>query len=112
VHGVLGLAKFAIALDAHHIAFLRTLAISMVSLVLAFAGSRWGRITMTRLAYVTLAFVAAKLIFEDLRHGHMVFIAGSIFLFAITLIAVPKLVRVGAKACAASHATTPVHAGN
>jgi predicted tellurium resistance membrane protein TerC len=67
---------------------------------------------MTRLAYVTLAFVAAKLIFEDLRHGHMVFIAGSIFLFAITLIAVPKLVRVGAKACAASHATTPVHAGN
>jgi hypothetical protein len=112
VHGMLTLAKFAIALDAHHIAFLRTLSISLVSLVLAFAGSRWGRITMTRLAYVALAFVAAKLFFEDLRHGHMEFIAGSIFLFAITLIAVPKLVRVGARACAESHATTPVHAGN
>ncbi len=112
VHGVLTIAKFVIVLDAHHIAFLRTLAISLVSLVLAFTGSRWGRITMTRLAYVALAFVAAKLIFEDLRHGHMVFIAGSIFLFAITLIAVPKLVRVGTKACADSHAKTPAHVGN
>ncbi|MGA8088868.1 MAG: hypothetical protein WCA10_16435 [Terracidiphilus sp.] len=112
IHGMLTLAKFAIALDAPHIAFLRTLAISMVSLLLAFAGSRWGRITMTRLAYVALAFLAAKLIFEDLRHGHMEFIAGSIFLFAITLIAVPGLVRMGAKSCAESHAKTPVHAPN
>ena len=48
---------------------------------------------MTRLAYVALAFIAAKLIFEDLRHGHMEFIAGSIFFSRITLIAVPSLVR-------------------
>ena len=109
---MLTLSKLAIALDAHHIAFLRTLAISMISLVLAFVGSRWGRITMTRLAYVALAFVAAKLVFEDLRLGHMGFIAGSIFLFAITLIAVPKLVRMGAKACAESHAKIPAHVGN
>jgi hypothetical protein len=112
VHGMLTLAKLAIALDAHHIAFLRTLSISIVSLVLAFAGSRWGRVTMTRLAYVALAFVAAKLIFEDLRHGHMEFIAGSIFLFAITLIAVPKLVRMGTKARAESHTKIPAHVGN
>ena len=103
VHGILTVAKFAIVLDAHHIAFLRTLAISMVSLFLAFAGSRWGRITMTRLAYVAVAFMAAKLIFEDLRHGHMEFIAGSIFLLAITLIAVPRLVRIGANSRAALH---------
>jgi predicted tellurium resistance membrane protein TerC len=75
----------------------------MLSLFLAFAGSRWGRVTMTRLAYGALAFVAAKLIFEDLRHGHMEFIAGSIFLFAITLIAVPRLVRMGAQSRAALH---------
>ena len=56
---------------------------------------------MTRLAYVALAFIAAKLLFEDLRHGHMVFIAGSICLFAVTLIAVPRLVRWGARARAA-----------
>ena len=36
----------------------------------------------------------------------MEFIAGSIFLFAITLIAVPRLVRIGAKARAQSHAKT------
>ena len=102
VHGMLTVARFAIALDGHHIAFLRTLVISIVSLALAFAGSRWGRITMMRLAYVALALLAVKLIFEDMRHGHMEFIAGSIFLFAVTLIAVPRLVRVGANSRAAS----------
>ncbi len=112
VHGMLTLAKLAIVLDAHHIAFLRTLAISVISLFLAFAGSRWGRVTMTRLAYGALAFVAAKLIFEDLRHGHMEFIAGSIFLFAITLIAVPRLVRMGAQSRAALHHGMQVAGGS
>jgi predicted tellurium resistance membrane protein TerC len=50
---------------------------------------------MRYLAYGALAFLAAKLLFEDLRHGHMEFIAASIFVFAITLIAVPRLVRMG-----------------
>ena len=100
-HGVLLLSAHALAVEAHHTAFLRTLTISLVSLCLAFAGSRWGWQGMTRLAYVALAFIAAKLLFEDLRHGHMVFIAGSICLFAVTLIAVPRLVRWGARARAA-----------
>ena len=108
VRGVLALANFATALNPHHIAFLRTLAISAVSPGLAYAGSRWGRLAMTRLAYVALAFIAAKLFFEDLRHGHMEFIAGSIFLFALTLIAVPRLVRRGAMSRAASNAETQV----
>jgi hypothetical protein len=109
VREMLAFATLAVTLDAHHVAFLRTFVISAVSLCLAFAGSRWGRVAMTRLAYVGLAFVAAKLLFEDLRHGHMEFIAGSIFLFAITLIAVPRLVRLGAKSRAALHTETPVH---
>jgi hypothetical protein len=104
--GLLALATLAISLDVHHIAFLRTFVISAMSLCLAFAGSRWGRLSMTRMAYIALIFVAAKLLFEDLRHGHMEFIAGSIFLFAITLIAVPRLVRAGAKARSESHAKT------
>jgi hypothetical protein len=96
-------------LDVHHVAFLRTLVISAVALCLAFAGSRWGRIAMARLAYVALAFVAAKLLFEDLRHGHMEFIAGSICLFALALIAVPRLVRLGAKSRIDLPAGTPIH---
>jgi hypothetical protein len=96
-HGMLILSALVIVPEAYHVAFLRTLTVSFLSLCLAFAGSRWGLKAMTTLAYVALAFVAAKLLFEDLRHGHMVFIAGSIFLFAITLIAVPRLVRWGAR---------------
>ncbi len=96
VLGVVEFAALAVVIDLHHIAFLRTLVISAVSLGLAFAGPRLGRVAMARMAFVALAFVAAKLMFEDL-HGHMEFIAASIFLFAISLIAVPRLIRMGAK---------------
>jgi hypothetical protein len=83
---------------AHHVAFLRTLILCAMALALAFGGSRWRRIELTRLAYVSLGLVAAKLLFEDMRLGHLEFIAASIFLFAIALIAVPRLARMGQKA--------------
>jgi hypothetical protein len=95
---LLGLAALAISPDVFHVAFIRTLTICVIALVLAFGGSRYQRLEMSRLAYVALAFVAAKLFFEDLRHGRMEFIAASIFLVALTLIAVPRLVRMGHKA--------------
>jgi len=95
--GLLTAATLIVPADAHHVAFLRTLSISLISVGLAFAGSHWGRAAMTQLAYLALIFVAAKLLFEDLRHGHMEFIAGSIFLFAVTLIAVPRMMRLGAR---------------
>jgi hypothetical protein len=41
--------------------------------------------------------IAVKLVFEDLRLGHMELIAASIFLFAITLIAVPRIARMRQK---------------
>jgi len=98
VQGLLGLAAFVFNLGVHHVALIRTFTLCAISAAFAFGGSRWGRLEMTRIAYATLAFVACKLLFEDLRHGHMEFIAGSIFLFALTLIVVPRLVRMGAKA--------------
>ena len=97
VQGLLGLAAFAVDLGVHHVALIRTFTLCAISAAFAFGGSRWGRLEMTRIAYATLAFVAAKLLFEDLRHGRMEFIAGSIFLFALTLIAVPRLARMGAR---------------
>lgn len=97
VQGMLALAARAVTLDVFHVAFIRTLAVCAIALAMAFGGSRWGRLEMTRLAYGALAFVAAKLVFEDLRHGRMEFIAGSIVLFALTLIAVPRLVRMAPK---------------
>lgn len=74
-----------------HIAFARTLAACAVALFLAFAAAHWQRIQLKRASYAALAFVAAKLLFEDLQHGRLEFIAASIVLVALTLIAVPKL---------------------
>jgi len=92
-HATLSLAALFLSTSDFHIAFLRTLALCCIALALAFAGARWCRPQMRRIAYAVLAFVAAKLVFEDLRHGHLAFIAASIFLFALTLIAVPRLAR-------------------
>jgi len=97
VQGLLGLASLAVSLDVFHVAFIRTLTVCSIALAFAFGGSRFGRLEMSRIAYAALAFVAAKLLFEDLRHGRMEFIAASIFLVALTLIAVPRLVRMGHK---------------
>lgn len=98
VEGLLWLAALGVTLDVHHIAFVRTLTTCALALALAYGGARWRRVELTRLAYATLGLVAAKLLFEDLRHGHLGYIAGSIFLFAIALIAVPRLSRAGQKA--------------
>ncbi|MGA3080880.1 MAG: hypothetical protein ABSD44_05815 [Terracidiphilus sp.] len=98
VEGLVALAALRTPPEAHHVAFLRTLILCAMALALAFAGSRWRRIELTRLAYASLALVAAKLLFEDMRLGHLEFIAASIFLFAIALIAVPRLARMSQKA--------------
>ena len=94
---ILQLAAMFITPDVFHVAFIRTLTVCSVALALAFGGARWQRLEMTRIAYAALAFMAAKLIFEDLRHGRMEFIAGSFFLFALTLITVPRLAKRGHK---------------
>ncbi len=95
--GLLHLAALFITPDVFHVAFIRTVAICSLALALAFGGAHWHRLQMTRIAYAALACEAAKLLFEDLRHGRMEFIAASFFLFAITLIGVPRLARAGRK---------------
>ena len=91
--GLVGAAALFVEPADFHIAFLRTLTLCVVALLLAFAASHWHRLELKRVAYTALAFVAAKLLFEDLRQGRMDFIAGSIFLVALTLIAVPRLAQ-------------------
>jgi len=95
VQGLMWLTALSLNPGAHHLAFIRTLTICMAALALAFSGAHWRRMELTRVGYATLALVAAKLVFEDLRHGHLEFIAASIFLFAVTLIAVPRIARMG-----------------
>ncbi len=98
VEGLMRLIAFNVHPGAHHLAFIRALILCAAALALAFSGSHWRRRELTRMGYATLVLVAVKLVFEDLRHGHLEFVAASIFLFAVTLIAVPHLARMGQKA--------------
>jgi hypothetical protein len=90
-HGLVRAAAQFLTPSAFHIALVRTIALCGLAVALTLAGSRLGRVALVRAAYTLTAFAAAKLFFEDLRHGRLDFAAGSIFLVAVTLIAIPRL---------------------
>ena len=92
------LARFSVrinSLNTGPLEFIQTLTTCSVALALAYVGSRWRRDELIWIAYATLVFIAAKLLLEDLRHGHLVFIAASFFLYAATLILLPRLAGSG-----------------
>lgn len=93
ISAMVWLTATVITPGASHVAVIRTLTACALALGLAFTGSRWQRVELVWIAYATLALVTAKLLFEDLRQGHPEFIAASIFLYALTLILVPRVVR-------------------
>jgi hypothetical protein len=95
VSALVWLAAIGMTLGASHVAVIRTLITCAVALALAFSGSRWQRSELVWIAYGTLALVTAKLLFEDLRHGHPGSTAASIFLYAVALILVPRMARIG-----------------
>jgi len=96
VSGLVWLAAIGMTPGAAQVAVIRTLITCALALALAFSGSRWHRVELVWTAYGTLAFVTAKLLFEDLPHGHSGWIAISIFLYALALIIVPRLTRTSA----------------
>jgi len=89
------LAAIGMTPGASQVAVIRTLITCAVTLALAFSGSRWQRTELVWVAYGMLALVTAKLLFEDLQHGHPGSTAVSIFLYAVALILVPSMARVG-----------------
>lgn len=93
VSALVGLTASVITPGTSHVAVIRTLTACALALALAFFGPRWHRVELVWVTYATLVFVAAKLLLEDLQQGHPEFIAASIFLYAVTLILVPQLVR-------------------
>ena len=95
VQGLAWLTGYNVHPTVHHLAFIRTFTICVASLALAFSGSHWRRVELTRVGYATLVFVVAKLVFEDLRQPRLEFIAASIFVVAATLLAVPRISRMG-----------------
>jgi hypothetical protein len=93
VSALVWLAAVGMTPGASHIAIIRTLITCGLALGLAFGGARWRKVELVWTAYGTLAFVTAKLLFEDLAHGHSGSIAVSIFLYAVALILVPRMAR-------------------
>jgi len=93
--GIVRLVALGMTADVFLVALIRSLTVCSIALALAWGGSRWERLEMSRIAYAALAFMGAKLLFEDLRLGHMQFISASLILFAMTLIGVPRLARMG-----------------
>jgi hypothetical protein len=98
VVGLTSLTALRVQPGAHHLAFIRTLTLCAEALALVFSGAHWRRPELTRLGYAAMALVAVKLVTEDLRHGHLAYIAASIFLVALTLIAAPRMARARQKA--------------
>ncbi|MGB8014180.1 MAG: hypothetical protein WCF68_21395 [Terriglobales bacterium] len=92
---VVRLAALSMTASISQVAVVRTLIACLVALALAFGGARWQRSELVWIAYGTLALVTAKLPFEDLQHGNPGSTAVSIFLYAVSLILVPRMVRVG-----------------
>lgn len=78
-----------------HLAVLRTVTGCVVTLLLAWMGSRRRLRELIGLAWISLACLGAKLLLEDLRHGHLGFAAAAIFVYAVTLLMVPRLIRPG-----------------
>lgn len=84
--------------SAQHLALIRTLVGCSLALLLAWRGPRRQRRELVWLAWASVVALAGKLLMEDLRHGHLVFSAASIFAYALTLLAMPRLVRVDQQA--------------
>jgi hypothetical protein len=98
VDGLVALTACVLVPGPHHLALIRTVALCVAALALVSGGVRWRRDELTRLGYAAIALVAVKLVTEDLRHGHLAYIAASIFLVAFTLIAAPRVARARQKA--------------
>jgi hypothetical protein len=95
VSALVWLAAAGMTLGESHVAIIRTLITCAVALALAYGGSRWQRIELIWIAYGVLALVTVKLLVEDLHHGHPGSTAVSISLYAVALIAVPRVARMG-----------------
>lgn len=106
VQVAIGLISLHTQPGPHHLAFFRTFSMCAATLTLAWAGARFRRAELIRIANTALVLLAVKLIVEDLRQGRLAYIAASIFLYALTLIAVPRVSRQARKSRDAHTAPT------
>lgn len=89
-----GLAALG-AVDPPRLASLRTLALCLLALALAWIGPRLKRAELIWLAYAAIAACTVKLLFEDLSAGSPGAIAFSLFWCGICWLVVPRFARSG-----------------
>ena len=76
-----------------YVAVIRTAIACLFALALAGSGSKWKQQELAWLAWGVLALTPFTLLVEDMRTGHLAFTAVSIFLYAMTLLFVARLIR-------------------
>jgi hypothetical protein len=96
--GIVQLAMLRIAALTHQIDLIRTLTVCVVALALGYAGARWQRRELAWMDYGMLVLVGGKILLSDALHGHLGFIAAAIFLYALTFILLPRVVKMGQRA--------------
>ncbi len=85
----------AVPAAAARLAVIRTFVTCVAALALGFSGARWRRVELTWIAYLAIAFVTVKLLFEDLRCGSAGAFAVSLIVYAAVWILGPRLMRSG-----------------
>ncbi len=78
---------------SQYVAITRTIVACAFAIGLAWSGPKWQRRELAWLAWPVLALTAVELLFEDMREGHLAFMAASIFLYAVTLLVVSRVIR-------------------
>lgn len=75
------------------VAVVRTVVACGFAVGLAWSGGMWQRRELAWLAWPVLVLTAFKILLEDLGSGHLAWTAVSIFIYALTLLAVSQMIR-------------------
>ena len=79
----------------HQLDLVRTFAVCILALVLAFAGARWQRKELAWMDYGMLVLIGGKIVFSTPLHEHLGYFAATIFFYAVTFILLPRMVKLG-----------------
>jgi len=77
------------------LAVMRTLVTCAAAALLAFISARWNRVELVWIAYAAAILGSLKLVLEDLRIGSDLSFAGSLLIYGVVLLLLPRMVRLG-----------------
>ena len=96
--GIVELAMNRVTSAEYQLDMVRTLAVCVFALALAFAGARWRRRELAWMDYGMLVLIGGKIVFSTALHDHLSYFAATIFFYAVTFILLPRMVKLGQRA--------------